>query len=461
MFCNRNELLDNASNRTLYKLRKDALDILEVAVKAVDPYNAVIQNLTVNGTNINLGNFYWDLNDFQEIYVLGGGKACGSMAHAIEDLFGDRITGGIINVLKGTESLNKLKRISLIGASHPIPDEDGVQGVKLMMSLLDNLDSSALIIVLISGGGSSLLTNPVENLDLQDLKDVTKRLLMSGATINEINTVRKHLSSIKGGLLAKKAYPATVISLILSDVVGDSLDTIASGPTAPDKTTYHGAKEILEKYYIWDKIPVRAKNHLEKGIHEEISETPKKGDPIFKKVTNYVIGSNVVASQAAVKRARTLGYQSELVSTKIVGEARHVGLSFAKLAKTLANGEYHIKPPAALVLGGETTVTVVGDGIGGRNMEVALSASVDIDGLNLIIVTLATDGIDGPTESAGAIVDGYTLQRAQKLNLDPKKSLENNNSYNFFCSLGDAIITGPTGTNVNDLSIILVSNSEE
>jgi glycerate-2-kinase len=461
MFSNRNEILDNASNRTFYKLRKDALDILEVAVKAVDPYNAVIQNLTVNGTIITLGNFHWDLNDFQEIYVIGGGKACGAMAHAIEDLFGDRITSGVINVLQGTESLYKLKRISLIGASHPIPNENGVQGVKRMTSLLENLESSALIIVLISGGGSSLLTNPAEDVDLQDIKDVTNRLLMSGVTIDEFNTVRKHLSSIKGGLLAKKAYPATVISLILSDVVGDSLDTIASGPTAPDKTTYYDAKEILEKYYLWDKLPVRAKNYLEKGISEEISDTPKKDDPIFKKVTNFVIGSNVVASTAAVKRARTLGYNTELVSTEIVGEARNVGVSFAKLAKKLANKEHIVKPPAALVLGGETTVTVTGDGIGGRNMEVALSASIVIDGLNLLMATLATDGIDGPTKSAGAIIDGYTIRRAQELTLDPIKSLKNNDSYNFFHRLGDVIITGPTGTNVNDISIILVNNSEE
>jgi glycerate-2-kinase len=461
MFINRNELLDNASNRTFYNLRKDALDILEVAVKAVDPYNSVIQSLNINGTNIALGNFTWDLNDFQEIYVIGGGKACGAMAHAIEDLFGDRITGGVINILKGTESLYKLKRISLIGASHPIPDEDGVKGVKLMMSLLDNLESSVLIIVLISGGGSSLLTIPAEDVDLQDIKKVTNRLLMSGATIDEINTVRKHLSCIKGGLLAKKAYPATIISLILSDVVGDSLDTIASGPTAPDKTTYYGAKKILEKYCIWDNIPVSVKTHLEKGVLEEISETPKEGDPVFKKVTNYLIGSNIIASKAAVKRARTLGYHSELVSTKIVGEARNVGISFAKLAKTLANGEYTVKPPAALVLGGETTVTVIGNGIGGRNMEVALAASVDVRESNILIATLATDGIDGPTESAGAIVDGDTLQRAHKLNLNPFKYLKNNDSYNFFRCLGDAIITGPTGTNVNDISIILVNDFEE
>jgi glycerate-2-kinase len=439
----------------------DALDILEAAVKAVDPGEAVRRSLRVRGTHLTIRGTEWDLDRFKGIHVIGGGKACGAMAEAVEEILGDWITSGTINVLKGTEARHDLTRVSLNGASHPIPDVDGIAGVQRMMETLDGVGESDLIIVLISGGGSSLLTYPAEEIALEDIQDVTQKLLMSGATIGELNAVRKHLSAVKGGQLAQGCNGATVISLILSDVVGDPLDTIASGPTAPDETTFGDARAVLERFGLWEDAPRIVRERLDNGSRGKISETPKPGDPIFRRVQNFVIGSNPVAARAAVERAGELGYNAELVSTEIEGEAREVGKSFAEVALDVIRHGSPDKAPTVLVIGGETTVSVRGGGVGGRNMEVALAASEGIEGMTSVVAALATDGIDGPTVSAGAIVDGSTLVRARAQGLDPSKFLSENDSYTFFQILGDAFITGPTGTNVNDLAIILVADPEE
>lgn len=461
MFHNRDELLENASSEILRRLRLDALDILEAAVNAVDPGEAVRRSLSVRGTRLTIRGIEWDLDRFEGIHVIGGGKACGAMAEAVEEILGDRISSGTVNVLKGTESRHDLNRISLNGASHPIPDVNGVAGVQRMMETLDGVDASDLVIVLISGGGSSLLAYPAKGVALEDIQDVTQKLLMSGATIGELNSVRKHLSAVKGGQLAQRSRRATVISLILSDVVGDHLDTIASGPTALDETTFGDARAVLERFGLWEGVPRIVRERLEEGAKGKIPETPKPGDPFFQRVRNFVIGSNLVAARAAVKRAGELGYNSELVSTEVEGEAREVGRSFAEAALAVTRHGSSIRTPAALVAGGETTVSVRGGGVGGRNMEVALAASEGIAGMASVVAALATDGIDGPTVAAGAIVDGSTLVRARVRGLDPSEYLSENDSYTFFQSLGDALITGPTGTNVNDLTIILVADHEE
>ena len=461
MFRNRDELLENASSDILRQLRLDALDILEAAVNAVDPGEAIRRSLSLRGTHLAIRGAEWDLNRFEGIHVIGGGKACGAMAEAVEEILGDRISSGTVNVLKGTESRHDLIRVSLNGASHPIPDVDGVAGVQRMMETLDGVGASDLVIVLISGGGSSLLAYPAKGVALEDIQDVTQKLLMSGATIGELNAVRKHLSAVKGGQLAQRSQRATVISLILSDVVGDPLDTIASGPTAPDETTFGDARAVLERFGLWEGVPRIVRERLDEGAKGMIPETPKPGDPIFQRVRNFVIGSNLVAAQAAVERAGELGYNAELVSTEVEGEAREVGRAFAEAALAVIRHGSPVPVPAVLVAGGETTVSVRGGGVGGRNMEVALAASEGIEGMASVVAALATDGIDGPTVAAGAMVDGSTLVRARSQGLDPSMYLSENDSYTFFQSLGDAFITGPTGTNVNDLTIILVADPEE
>ncbi|MDP6048716.1 MAG: glycerate kinase [Candidatus Bathyarchaeota archaeon] len=461
VFRNRDELLENASSDILLRLRMDALDILEAAVNAVDPGEAVRRNLNLKGTILTICGLKWDLNHFGGIHVIGGGKACGAMAETVEEILGNRISSGEVNVLKGTESRHNLNRISINGASHPIPDVESVAGVKRMMKMLDNVDSTDLVIVLISGGGSSLLAYPAEGIALEDIQDVTQKLLKSGATISEINAVRKHLSAVKGGRLVQRSQQATVIGLILSDVVGDPLDTIASGPTAPDETTFGDARAVLERYGIWEGAPQMVKEHLEEGDLGMIPETPKPGYPIFQRVQNFVIGSNLVAARAAVERARELGYNSDLISTEVEGEARKVGRSFAKAALDVIQYGSPIQTPAVLVAGGETTVSVTGSGVGGRNMEVALAISEGIEDMVCVVAAFATDGIDGPTVAAGAMVDGSTQIKAKARGIDPLKYLSENDSYTFFKSLGDAFITGPTGTNVNDLIIILVLDQEE
>jgi glycerate 2-kinase len=456
-FRNEDELLKNAASDTLRRLRREAMDILRTAVDAVDPGKAVRRSLKVESGRLVCGDVELDLGWFSRISVVGGGKAGGAMAEAVEGLLGDRISGGVVNVPRGTESIYKLEKIQLSGASHPIPDEDGLKGVEKMLSLLDGAGEDDLFIVLISGGGSALMTYPAEGLGLREIQRMTDLLLKSGATINELNAVRKHISTVKGGQMARRSHPATVLSLILSDVVGDPLDTIASGPTAPDSTTFRDAVKILKWKGLWEKTPEPIRHHLEEGLKGEREETPKSGNQLFRRVHNRVVGSNLTAATAALERASALGYNSLLLTTRMEGEASQVGTAIAGVASEIEATGNPLPPPAAVVIGGETTVTVTGGGLGGRNQELALGAARKIQGLNSVVAALATDGVDGPTEAAGAIVDGLTMHRARSLGLEPGESLADNDSYRFFKELGDCFLTGPTGTNVNDLTLILVS----
>jgi len=454
---NEGELLNNAQSEIIRTLRRNALDILSVALDAVDAKRAVQNSLKLRESRISLNGVQLDLNDFSRIFVVGGGKAGGEMADAIEGILGDRISGGAVNVLEGTERNYSLQRIVLNGASHPILGEEGVRGVEKMLALVDEADEDDLIIVLISGGGSALMADPAHGIALGDLRKLTDELLRCGATINELNSVRKHLSEIKGGRLAKRAFPAMVVGLILSDVVGDPLDVIASGPTSPDSSTFRDAIEVLNRYELWHDAPSSVRHHLESGASGLIEETVKSGDKIFERVLNVVVGSNFAAARAAIQRAKALGYNEVLLSSRIEGEARHVGTVFAGIAREIASSGNPVKPPAAAVAGGETTVRVKGSGRGGRNQELALGAALKIDGLNVVVAALATDGIDGPTDAAGAIADGWTMRRARSLRLSPLEYLNDNDSHGFFKGLRDTIVTGPTGTNVNDIVVILVA----
>ncbi|MBN2335314.1 glycerate kinase [Candidatus Bathyarchaeota archaeon] len=456
MFRNKRQLLDNAANDKLHRLRADALTIMEAALKAVDPWQAVARKLKLLEDGLVVDGLKLPLSKDSKIIVVGGGKAGGLMAEAVEAELGDRISGGLVNVLRGTEGGFNLKKIRLNPASHPVPDGAGVNGVREMLRLVQGLSSEDVVISLISGGGSALMPMPANGISLDDLQHVTERLLKAGATINELNAVRKHLSAFKGGQLARECLPANVVSLILSDVVGDPLDTIASGPTAPDITTFETARKILHRYHLWTSLKPRVRERIELGVKGEVPETPKQGDPLFSRVHNVVVANNLEAASAASLKAAELKYNSAVLSTYVEGEARHVGTVYSSFARDLCFNNIPIDRPAAVLLGGETTVTVKGSGLGGRNQEVALSASRKIGDLDCVILALGTDGIDGPTEAAGALVDGATLNRSENLGLNIDRFLDENDSYTFFTALEDCVVTGPTGTNVNDLTLILV-----
>ncbi|MGD9577138.1 MAG: glycerate kinase, partial [Syntrophorhabdus sp.] len=348
--------------------------------------------------------------------------------------------------------------IELYEAGHPIPDNNGLAATKKAVSLLKMADERTLVLCLISGGGSALLSAPKGAISFDDKQKVTGLLLKAGASINELNTVRKHISEIKGGRLAEYAYPAKVVSLILSDVIGDELDVIASGPTTPDSTTYRMALDVVEKYRLTEKLPKAVLDILKDGVEGMVADTPKKGNQIFEGVENIIIGSNRKAALAAREKAKELGFDATILSTEIQGEAIDAARWLAKKAieaKRLLEDKDGKK--ICLISGGETTVTVKGKGKGGRNTELALVFALEVKGMsNITLLSAGTDGTDGPTDAAGAIVSGETIQKAKLFNLDPEACLVNNDSYTFFSKTGELFITGPTGTNVMDLQIILI-----
>jgi hydroxypyruvate reductase len=435
--------------------REQALAVLTAALEAVDPVNAIKRQVSLSDDTLRIGQRIYDLSQYRNIYVIGGGKAGGSMAQAIEEILGQRVTAGLVNVKVGYGAETEIIRLNEAG--HPIPDAAGMAGTKQMAELARKATEEDLVICLISGGGSALMTLPAEGITLADMKSLTDAFLRCGATINEINAVRKHLSQIKGGNLARLAYPAEIVSLILSDVVGNPLDVIASGPTVPDTTTFTDAYGVIEKYGLLEELPRPIVERLRQGKDGLIAETPKEGDEVFTRTYNLIIASNEGAAEAAIAKAEELGFHSLLLSTFVEGEAREVAKVFAAVAKEIIRSGHPVSRPACVVAGGETTVTVRGSGLGGRNQEMALSAALEIAGLeDVTIIPLATDGTDGPTNAAGAIADGSTLRRAQAAGLSAPQYLADNDSYHFFQQLGDLLITGPTNTNVNDLAFTFV-----
>ncbi len=455
---NEEELLENAVFDEDRKAREAAVRILRVALNSADPRTAIRNHVHRLGNTLHVDNLTFALDDFQRIFVVGSGKASGAMAEALEEIMGDKLTEGFVNVLRTEELRFRTRKIFLNEVQHPIPDKKGVEGARKIIELAYRAKEKDLIICLISGGGSALMPLPATGITLKDKQNLTESLLKCGATIHEINLVRKHLSGLKGGQLAEASYPATLISLILSDVVGDSLDTIASGPTAPDKTTFSDAISILEKYNLLKNPFFKTiREHLEAGSRGEIPETPKPGDKIFCKTHNVIIGNNRSVALAACQEAKDLGFNSLLLSSMVEGEARHVGITFAGIVKEIVSSNNPVPKPAVLIAGGETTVTVTGSGRGGRNQELVLGSSLRTEGLKgVAIASIGTDGIDGPTDAAGAIADGQTTKRAYDKGLDAREFLTNNDSYEFFSKLNDLVFTGPTGTNVNDLTVIVV-----
>ncbi len=433
----------------------DVLAVLDAALDAVDPAQAVRRVMAREGDVLQVNGVIYDLARYRRVLVIGGGKAGASMAGAVEDVLGARVAGGQVNVKYGYTA--PLERITVQEAGHPVPDAAGLAGTRAMVALLDEAREDDLVLCLISGGGSALLTLPVAGVTLDDVQALTELLLRSGAPIQAINTVRKHLSQVKGGQLARLAHPATVIALILSDVVGSPLDVIASGPTVPDTTTYADALAVLERYGITDRAPSSIMRHLTRGLNGEVLDTPKPRDPVLDRVQNVIVADNAVAAAAAVEAAQARGFNTLLLTTYLEGEAREVAQVLAALAKEIAATGRPVPVPACLILGGETTVTLRGAGRGGRNQEMALAAALALgDVPHAAIACLATDGTDGPTDAAGGLVNAQTVTRGEARGLSARAALADNDSHTYLNDVRDLLVTGPTNTNVNDLLVVCV-----
>jgi glycerate 2-kinase len=396
-----------------------------------------------------------DLPARGRLVVLGAGKASGAMAAAVEEQLGARIAEGLVVVKDG--HLAATRRIELIEAGHPVPDERGVAAAWRLRALAERAGLEDLVLFLVSGGGSALTPAPAPPVTLADKQTLTRLLLAAGATINELNAVRKHCSLLKGGQLARAAAPARVHALLLSDVIGDPLAVIASGPTAPDPSTFADALAILDRFRLGARVPASVRARLEAGVRGELPETPKSDDPLFARVINTVIGNNQLVVDAAAARARALGFAPHVLTRALAGEARAVAKDLVALARAIASGRGPVAAPACLIAGGETTVTVSGSGRGGRCQEFALAAALEIEGTEAMAVLAAgTDGSDGPTDAAGGIVDGSSAARARAMGLDPRARLDDNDSHPLLARIGDLLVTGPTNTNLLDVYLVLI-----
>jgi hydroxypyruvate reductase len=395
-----------------------------------------------------------DISRYKNIFVIGAGKAVCPMARAVEELYGERISGGCV-VTKYGHGL-PLRKVRIVEAAHPVPDRRGWYGARELLRIASRAEKTDLVITLLSGGASALLAAP-DGITLGEKKKITKLLVNSGATIAEINSVRKHLSKIKGGQLMKAVYPASSLTLIVSDVVGDDLSTIASGPTVPDPTTFNDALGVLKRYGLLSKTPPKVLKRIRAGVRGERPETPKPGDKTFKSTANVIVASNSVALEAAKKKAVSMGYNTLILSSSVTGPTRFTADLFSDIIREVKRSGNPVPAPACLLLGGETTLKVAGGGMGGRNQEFALATAARIDGLaGVTVLAAGTDGTDGPTDVAGAFADSTTLKRAKRAGADYGKCLRENDSYRFFKPLGDLFITGPTGTNVMDIVVAVI-----
>ena len=456
MILNRRELIENGSDRRTRRARRLLVETLESVLASVDPHRLVSQVVRRRGEKLLVDRETTRLDHYDSVFVAGAGKASGAMAEALEEILGSRLEGGLVVIPSGQEP-PRLSRVRPVVAPHPIPDESSVRAAKELVNLIQELDGRDLLICAISGGGSALLSLPAEPLTIEDKGRVAQLLMNAGAAITELNTVRKHLSAIKGGWLAKHSSAGKILGLLISDVVEDRLDTIASGPISPDSTTFSEAIAILRKYSVWDSIPSAAVNILCKGAQGGIPETPKAGDPCFEKVSHHILGNNRTACIAAQKYLRSKGINTKILSSSITGEARQLGSFIGTLAREIATLDEPFKKPCAFVLGGETTVTVAGPGRGGRNQEFMMTCAKEIRNLGgAAVASIGTDGIDGTTDAAGAVVDGMTLSRSESLDLELDELLARNDSYGFFQPLNDLVMTGRTNTNVNDVAVAVL-----
>jgi glycerate 2-kinase len=431
--------------------RELALDCIEAGIEAADPERAIAESVSLDGDRLTVGESSYDLGAYEEVVVLGGGNAGGRMASAIEGVLGDRIDRGVVV----TDAPEETEKIEVLPGDHPVPSERGVDSTRRMLDLADETGEETLAIVLISGGGSALMPAPAEGISLSDLQEVTEALLASGAEIDEINAVRKHCSAFKGGGLARRTAPAQVVSLIVSDVIGNDLSTIASGPTAPDATTFDEAHEILSRYGI--DPPEAIAERLDNGTEGEVTETPDAGDPVFDRVDNHVIADGFTALEAVRDLADERGYEPLILSTSVRGEAREAAKTHVAVAEEVRRTGHPIEPPAVVCSGGETTVTIRGDGTGGPNQEFALSAAIELRGSEgIALASVDTDGIDGASDAAGAVVDGESVSDPETA----RAALAENDVYPYLEERDSLIETGATGTNVNDLRVLVIANPD-
>jgi glycerate 2-kinase len=439
-------------------LRTDAARMWATALRAADPESAVRKIVKCEGHTLQINRCRIDLDSVRRIWVLGAGKAAAPMGRAIEKILGLHLAGGIL-VTKYGHSL-PLKTLKVIEAGHPLPDTNSIaSGAQIVTLIKSRIQSDDLVICLFSGGASALLVSPAQGITLKDKLACTRALLNGGADIHELNAVRKHLSGIKGGGLARMLAPSRVVSLILSDVVGDDLGTIASGPMVPDATTFSDCIDIFQKLQLMNQIPSSVKKRFELGAAGQIAETPKMGDPVFRTNEVFIVGSSSQACAAAAQAARRLGYRTMVLTSRLEGDNGEAARFHMSVASEIVFHGRPLRRPACVVSGGETTVRVSGNGKGGRNQEFALHCVRHLARLPApcLVASLGTDGTDGPTEAAGAIADNTTLPRSMKYGAGfLSESLNNNDSHTFFKRLGDLIITGPTRTNVMDLHIVLV-----
>lgn len=443
---------------TVTGMRADASSIFESAVAAVDAQECVKRFAGTQGDTLIIDGTDYDLDAFDRVLVVGTGKASPRMGIALEGILGERISDGVINTKY--EHAEPLDRIRIVECGHPVPDEAGVDGTRQILGLLEEADDRTLVICLISGGGSALMPAPSEGITLAEKQETTRLLLECGANIVELNAVRKHLSRVKGGGLARAAFPATVVSLMLSDVIGDPMDVIASGPTVPDTSRFKACLEIFHKYEVSDRLPEAVRDRFDAGAAGAIPETPKPGDAVLERCHNVIVGSNGLAVAAAAERARHLGYNTLVLSTRLEGEAREVAHVYSAIGKEILESGGPVTAPACVIAGGETTVTVRGNGKGGRNQELVLAGAIHLSGWEgTVLFSGGTDGTDGPTDAAGAIADAETIARAESAGLSAIESLKNNDAYHFFKPLGDLVMTGPTGTNVADVAFVMVGEA--
>ncbi len=444
--------LDELAKDDLHRL---LLEAYEIGLKAADPAKAVAESIEYRNGFLYIKKLSIEIPVEGSIHVVGFGKASKAMVRGLAMKI--PIRGGIAIAPTEPETIGTVR---ILKGNHPLPGRDTLDASRKLLEYLENnVDEKDIVLVLISGGGSALFEIPIDGVSIEDIAWISRELMKRGADIVELNTVRKHLSKVKGGKLLRYIRAKKVVSLIVSDVVGDRLDTIASGPTAPDETTFRDAIEVLQRYGLWNEIPEHIREVLEKGAEGVIEETIKPGDPLLEKVVNVIVASNRLSLDAITQYLESKGFPVLLLTPYLVGEAREVGKVLAAILKSVAEIGKPIKAPAAVVAGGETTVTVRGNGVGGRNQELCLSLAIEIEGYPIVALCAASDGIDGVSPAAGAIVDGATTKEARRQGLDPKKYLENNDSYTFFSKIGRAIVTGYTGTNVNDFFIAIVAGS--
>ncbi len=424
--------------------------ILAAAINGVNPMDAVAHYVKRNGNILSVSHARYDLKMFQRVGVLGIGKASVAMAESLLEILSSDITDTLV-ITKHADKVSHPK-LNILYGDHPIPGNNSLETGKKTFQLVSSLGPDDLLFCLISGGGSALMASPIGGISLADIQELTSALLASGASIEEINALRRRLDNLKGGGIAKLTGGATVVALILSDVVGNSIETIASGPTAPDPTTRTDAISIITKYKLETQIPISIINSLKTS-----PETPKPGNPIFGKIQNVVIGSNILAAQSALAQAKAEGFHPYLLRADMQGEARRVAFEMATFLRQVTLTGDPVRAPACIIAGGETTVILKGNGLGGRNTEMALAAVTELAGFpRVMFVTLATDGEDGPTDAAGAVVTGGTFHRAVDLGLQSELFLGRNDSYSYFSALDDLLKPGPTGTNANDLVFMFI-----